>query len=83
MYVIVSGAGSLGSALAASLVAAGHEVFVIDPDAALLARAQEGDTCFGLRGEDDGEEDGELSSFSQPADGSKDGLSTESRLRTS
>ncbi|MSQ08969.1 MAG: TrkA family potassium uptake protein [Dehalococcoidia bacterium] len=41
MYVIVSGAGSLGSALAASLVAAGHEVFVIDPDAALLARAQE------------------------------------------
>lgn len=40
MYVIVAGAGALGSALAASLIAAGHEVFVIDPDAALLAQVQ-------------------------------------------
>ena len=40
MYLIIAGAGVIGESLAASLIAAGHEVFIVDSDPALIAKVQ-------------------------------------------
>ncbi len=41
MYLIIAGAGIIGGSLAGSLVAAGHEVLIIDTDPARVAKVQQ------------------------------------------
>ena len=47
MKVAIAGAGNVGTFIAADLLAAGHEVLLIEKDPALVARQRESSTSAG------------------------------------